>query len=169
MVAEWRVYLCIAPTKADSRWSLNLGSSVGQGCYPPLGPLVMWSPDRAVQGKDRGRFLKHGLAPSPGNSLLIWAGLLAQRSKVVKTFLAQGAAKRLHVLQVAAYALELNPQEGVWNALKNVELKMWGVIRCMNCASNAVALSNLYASKPISDSLAFASRVVTFRSLSRNQ
>jgi transposase len=87
------------------------------------GRLLTWIQDRAVKGKDLVRFLKHVLAQIPGNILLIWDGLPAHRSKIVKTFLAQGAAQRLHLLQLPAYAPELNPQEGIWHYLKNVELK----------------------------------------------
>ncbi len=45
------------------------------------------------------------------------------RAQAVKDFLAKGAAKRLHLERLPAYAPELNPQEGVWNLLKRRELK----------------------------------------------
>jgi transposase len=40
----------------------------------------------------------------------------------VKAFLRRGAAKRLHLEQLPAYAPDLNPDEGIWNYLKRVEL-----------------------------------------------
>jgi hypothetical protein len=40
----------------------------------------------------------------------------------VKDFLRRGAARRLHLEQLPAYAPELNPDEGIWNYLKRVEL-----------------------------------------------
>ncbi len=43
------------------------------------------------------------------------------------------------------------------------------VIFWMNCAATSVGLSSVYISKSMSCSLAFASRVVTFSSQSRNQ
>jgi transposase len=42
---------------------------------------------------------------------------------VVKEFLAGGAAARIHLEQLPAYAPELNPDEGIWNYSKRVELK----------------------------------------------
>ena len=42
---------------------------------------------------------------------------------MIKEFLAQGAAKRLHLERLPGYAPDLNPQEGVWNLLKRRELK----------------------------------------------
>jgi transposase len=42
---------------------------------------------------------------------------------VIKAFLARGAAKRIHLEQLPSYAPELNPDEGIWNQLKRVELK----------------------------------------------
>jgi transposase len=69
------------------------------------------------------RFLKHLMAQLPGRILLVWEGLPAHRSQVVKDFLAQGAAHRLQLLQLPAYAPELKPQEGIWHYLKDVELK----------------------------------------------
>jgi len=50
-------------------------------------------------------------------------GLPAHRSQNVKDFLSEGATHRLHLEQLPAYAPDLNPDEGVWNYLKNVELK----------------------------------------------
>ena len=39
-----------------------------------------------------------------------------------KDFLAAGAAPRLWLEQLPGYAPELNPDEGIWNYLKRVEL-----------------------------------------------
>src|SRR6478672_6366491 len=41
----------------------------------------------------------------------------------IKDYLAHGAAKRLHLERLPGYAPDLNPDEGVWNYLKRVELK----------------------------------------------
>jgi transposase len=87
------------------------------------GALLTWIQDHSVKGKDVVRFLKHLLASIPGKILLIWDNLPAHRGQVVKDFLAQGAAKRLMLKALPAYAPELNPQEGVWRFLKYVELK----------------------------------------------
>ena len=50
-------------------------------------------------------------------------GLPAHRGKTVKEFLREGASRRLHLEQLPGYAPDLNPDEGVWNYLKNVEMK----------------------------------------------
>ncbi|HZC02484.1 MAG TPA: transposase [Gammaproteobacteria bacterium] len=36
------------------------------------------------------------------------------RSQVIRDFLANGAAQRLHLERLPAYAPELNPGEGLW-------------------------------------------------------
>ena len=58
-----------------------------------------------------------------GKLIVIWDGSPIHRGKVVKAFLVKGAAKRLHLVQLPGYAPELNPDEGIWNLLKRVELK----------------------------------------------
>jgi transposase len=49
--------------------------------------------------------------------------LRVHRGPVVKEFLARGGAVCLHWEQLPAYAPELNPDEGIWNYLKRVELR----------------------------------------------
>lgn len=92
------------------------------GAISTTGDLLTWMQDHPIKGPDLVRFLKHLLAHIPGKILLVWDGLPAHRSRVVKDFLASGAAKRLTLLQLPAYAPELNPQEGIWRYLKYVEL-----------------------------------------------
>ena len=45
------------------------------------------------------------------------------RAQAVKDFLAHDGAARLHLAQLPAYAPELNPDEGIWQYLKRVELR----------------------------------------------
>ena len=58
-----------------------------------------------------------------GNIVLVWDGAPIHRSKLIKAYLAQGAAKRLHLERLPGYAPELNPDEGIWHYLKHVEFK----------------------------------------------
>ena len=44
------------------------------------------------------------------------------RGHEIKEFLQRGAAKRLRLEQLPGYAPDLNPDEGIWNYLKRVEL-----------------------------------------------
>lgn len=88
----------------------------------PQGRLFTWMQDHAFKGQDIVRFLKHLLRRIRGKLLLIWDGLPAHRGEAVKAFLRQGAAQRLHLERLPAYAPDLNPDEGVWGYLKTVEL-----------------------------------------------
>ncbi|HLX57558.1 MAG TPA: transposase [Ktedonobacteraceae bacterium] len=67
-------------------------------------------------------FLRVLLRKIPGKLLIIWDGSPIHRSKLVKAFLARGAAKRIHLEQLPGYAPDLNPDEGIWNYLKRREL-----------------------------------------------
>jgi transposase len=55
--------------------------------------------------------------------LVIWDGSPIHKGKVIQAYLARGAAKRLHLERLPGYAPDLNPDEGVWNDLKRVELR----------------------------------------------
>lgn len=63
-------------------------------------------------------FLKHLLARIPGKIVLVWDGARIHHCQEVKAFLKAGAAKRLRLIRLPAYAPELNPDEGVWRWLK---------------------------------------------------
>jgi len=69
------------------------------------------------------RFLQVLTREIPGKLLVIWDGASIHRSQPIKKFLTQGGGKRIHLERLPGYAPELNPQEGVWNLLKRVELK----------------------------------------------
>jgi transposase len=68
-------------------------------------------------------FLKRLLNEIDGQITLIWDGAPIHRSKLIKSFLSEGAAQRLHLERLPGYAPDLNPDEGVWNWLKNVEMR----------------------------------------------
>jgi transposase len=87
------------------------------------GKLLMIEQERAFNGEDAVRFLKHALRQIPGKLLIIWDGSPIHRSRVVEEFLAAGAAARVQLEKLAGYAPELNPDEGIWKHLKYVELK----------------------------------------------
>lgn len=77
----------------------------------------------AFKGPDIVRFLKHLLRHLAGKLLVIWDGAPIHRCRVVKDFLAAGAAERLHLEALPAYAPDVNPVEGIWRYLKRVELR----------------------------------------------
>ena len=77
----------------------------------------------AFTGEGVVAFLRQLLRQIRGKLLVVWDGATIHRSQAVKDFLAQGAAARVHLERLPAYAPELNPAEGVWNMLKRGELK----------------------------------------------
>ena len=89
----------------------------------PEGKLYFHCQDRAINSVDVMAFLEHLLREVPGRMVLIWDGAPIHRSHVIKEFLANGAAPRLHLERLPAYAPELNPGEGLWPQLKGVELR----------------------------------------------
>lgn len=86
----------------------------------------------AYDGQAVVGFLRVLLRKIPGKILLIWDGAPIHRSKQIKEFLKRGAAKRLHLEQLPGYAPDLNPDEGIWNDLKRVEL---GNVCCSNLSN----------------------------------
>jgi transposase len=74
-----------------------------------------------IGGPQVVEFLQHLLRHLRGKLLVIWDGLPAHRSRVVKDFLIQ-QRKRLEVEFLPAYAPELNPVEYLWGYWKEHEL-----------------------------------------------
>lgn len=92
----------------------------------PDGHLFTLRRDYPLTSWESILFLCH-LRRMIGNDLLaIWDGGPIHRSADVKTFLAQGGSTFVHLEQLPPYAPELNPDEGVWQQLKHVELRnLW--------------------------------------------
>jgi transposase len=101
------------------------------------GRLFMQTQDHAYRSPDVVRFLRVLLRKIAGKLLVIWDGSPIHRGQPIKDFLHNGAAKRLHVEQLPGYAPELNPDEGIWNYLKRVEL---GNVCCYDRAALGLAL-----------------------------
>lgn len=78
---------------------------------------------QALQAPDGVRFLKHLLRHIPGQRLVLWDGAPIHRAQSIRDFLAAGGAARIHLEPLPAYTPELNPDEGIWNYLKQVELR----------------------------------------------
>jgi len=93
------------------------------GGITPQGRIFMQMQERAYCAEDVVAFLRLLLRKIPGKLLVIWDGASIHRAKVIKEFLAAGAARRLHLERLPGYAPDLNPQEGVWNLLKRREMK----------------------------------------------
>ncbi len=89
----------------------------------PEGKLYFHSQDHAIDSADVVAFLQHLLREVSGRMIIIWDGAPIHRSHLIQEFLAHGAAQRIHLEQLPAYAPELNPGEGLWQQLKGVELR----------------------------------------------
>jgi transposase len=89
----------------------------------PEGKLYFHCQDGALNSENVIAFLAHLLREVRGRLVIIWDGSPIHRSHTVKEFLANGAAQRLHLERLPAYAPELNPDEGLWQQLKGVELR----------------------------------------------
>ena len=107
MVREWR-----------TRDHLSAISAIS-----PEGKLYFHGQAGAIDSAAVVAFLEHLLREVPGRMVIIWDGAPIHRSHLIKDFLANGAAQRLHLERPPAYAPELNPDEGIWQQLKGVELR----------------------------------------------
>jgi transposase len=89
----------------------------------PEGKLYFHAQDHAMHSADVVAFLEHLLREVPGQMVILWDGSPIHRSHTIQAFLANGASSRIHLERLPAYAPELNPDEGVWQQLKGVELR----------------------------------------------
>jgi transposase len=89
----------------------------------PHGWLFTMTRLDAMNGSDSIHFLKHLQSQTDCRLLVIWDGSPIHRSLEVRAFLANGAAKQIHLERLPAYAPDLNPDEGTWRHLKRVELR----------------------------------------------
>lgn len=88
----------------------------------PDGRLFAHIQEETYRGPAIVAFLRQLLRQVRGKLLVIWDGAPIHRCQAVTDFLAAGAAKRLHLERLPAYAPDLNPDEGVWNLLKRGQL-----------------------------------------------
>jgi transposase len=87
------------------------------------GRFLLSTQEESYRSPDVVRFLKHLLRHIAGKLLIVWDGSPIHKGAVVKEFLSNGGAARIHLEALPAYAPDLNPKEGVWNYLKHVELR----------------------------------------------
>lgn len=89
----------------------------------PQGQLYTLTRTRPLTSAESVTFLFHVGRLIGGKLLVIWDGAPIHRSALVKEFLAAGGAGFVHLEQFPAYAPDLNPDEQVWQHLKQVEMK----------------------------------------------
>jgi DDE superfamily endonuclease len=88
------------------------------GAVTPTGGLYTLVREAALRGKDSGQFLQHRRRHVAERLLVIWDGAASHWATAVKSFLANGGAKAIHLEPLPSDAPELNPVEGVWEHLK---------------------------------------------------
>lgn len=103
---------------ACSRTHLSVLSAI-----TPQGQLLMQVYEHSICGTQVVRFVRHLLRHIAGKLLIIWDGARIHRCNAVKEFLAAGGAAPVHLERLPAYAPDLNPDEGIWRYLKQVELR----------------------------------------------
>jgi len=89
----------------------------------PSGQLATLTRTRALTGRESVAFLRHLCWYFGCKLLVMWDGGSIHRANEVKNFLADGWSEEIHLERFPAYAPELNPDEGVWQHLKHVELR----------------------------------------------
>ncbi len=89
----------------------------------PAGDLFSRIRARSLNEQDSVQFLRHLQRQLGCPLLVIWDRINIHRSQVVRDFLDQLPARCLAVEELPTCAPELNPQEGIWHLLKDVELK----------------------------------------------
>ena len=87
------------------------------------GELCLAEQDHSCKGTDIISFLEQLPEEIEGRLLVIWNGSPFHRSRAVKEWLAQGAARRIQLEHLPGYAPELNSGDGVWSYQKRAELK----------------------------------------------
>lgn len=120
--AVCRTYAPVGQTPVLHHYLTNDHLSAISGITPD-GRLYMLVQKQAFRSDGVVRFLEHLLDHILGKLLIIWDGSPIHRSQIIKDFLANGAAERIHLERLPGYAPELNADEGIWNYLKRVELK----------------------------------------------
>lgn len=92
------------------------------GAVTPQGRLFMKAYPHSITSAEVVTFLGQLQRMIPGRLLVIWDGNPTHRSRKIKTYLANGASKRIQLEQLPGYAPDLNPTEWVWSYLKVAEL-----------------------------------------------
>jgi transposase len=89
----------------------------------PDGRLRIQVSEEAISGAEVVRFLEHLARTLPGGKFtILWDGAPIHHGRAVQQFLAQAPAGRFEVEQLPGYAPDLNPDEGVWDHVKDDDL-----------------------------------------------
>jgi transposase len=89
----------------------------------PAGALYLAMQETAFTSEAVIAFVQGLMAHIAGKLLIVWDGAPIHRSHAIQRFLADGASERVWLERLPGYAPDLNPDEGIWHYLKQVELK----------------------------------------------
>ena len=89
----------------------------------PQGQLYLQLKEGAMDGWDVVRFLGHLLRHIPAKLLILWDGASIHRGEAVRKLLDTDHHQDIWLERFPPYAPDLNPDEGIWHYLKNVELR----------------------------------------------
>jgi transposase len=120
--AAVRTYAPRGHTPLVRVWQTRDHLSVMSG-ITPHGWLFTMVREDAMTGAASVHFLRQLRWQTGRKLLVIWDEAPIHRGEDVKSYLADGAAKQIHLEQLPGYAPELNPDEGTWKHLKQVELR----------------------------------------------
>lgn len=104
------------------QWQSRDHLSVMSG-VTPQGKLYTLARQTSLTGLDSVQFLEHLLRETASRLLVIWDGSPIHRGPDVREFLAEDRARKIHLERLPPYALDLNPDEGLWQHLKHVEMR----------------------------------------------
>ena len=93
------------------------------GAITMAGDLLTLTHMTTMTSFESTHFLKHLQQQLGPRLLVIWDGSPIHRGARGKQFLAEGGAKQVHLEALPGYAPDLNPTEGVWALLKDVEMR----------------------------------------------
>jgi len=88
----------------------------------PKGSLCLSVQEQPFAAEGVVEFLSKLHRQIKGKVLVIWDGAAVHCAAEIKNYVPKGAAKWLQLEKLPAYAPDLNPDEGIWNYLKRVEL-----------------------------------------------
>lgn len=89
----------------------------------PEGQFYTLTRRRPLTSVESIAFIAHVRRMVHNKLLVVWDGSPIHRSYEIKSFLASGGAQFVHLEKLPAYAPDLNPDEGVWQHLKHVEMR----------------------------------------------
>jgi transposase len=99
-------------------WTRDQLSAIS--AWSPEGQVSCHGQDHAIKSDDVVACLEHLRREVPGAMVVIWDGAPLHRRHTSQACLAHGAAQRLQLERLPAYAPELHPGEGLWQPLTGV-------------------------------------------------